>query len=145
MRKLIIFLLYFSLVGCSANPPEDIATDEAYSIVAEAIEEMGDNTDFEIVDSGINDDERYYIMLSDNTGLFIKDNQVYAANDILASETDIKQSFELAMAIANPDLNMGERNLIYQDVMRDGVSRDDDATYRYHERDGSILLEVDKK
>lgn len=148
MKKLLLMLVMglSMLVGCGSEE-ENVSPEEIENRIAFAIDEMGDNTNLEIIESGMGEDGYYDISLSDETIFRIKDNVVHAANVPTAPEEDITQSFRLLFGVVDPELSMSERNTMTNDLLVSDKDEEyisnNDISYVYQSADQAIILRAE--
>lgn len=167
MKRLFMLLFIVILTACSnsTNGESDKAfnysVEDYESRIEEALKQMGDKTNLEIMSSEVIEDGRQVITLSNNIMIFIESNNenkvtkvsLGAVPDAIFTEKeDLLFSFKLLVGTVDDSLNAGERSAIVSELEigaetnlldHTSVYTNNDIEYTYHgSNEENIVLQA---
>ena len=164
MKKVLSILFTAILIlfanGCSSSETDSKAKVDPKEIegrIAEALKQMGDKTNLEIISSNKTEDGKHAIALSNNIHIFIEDNKITLAampDAIFTERDDLDFAFVLLVGIADESLSYGERHKVVSELGLKGknnlmdytkVINHNNVRYTYVGNKDALLLEAEIK
>lgn len=121
MKKILMVCLLLFLAACSSEDTSEknVKVDDYKTSVQEALKQMGDDTELEVISDEMVEENRHSLALNEDTFIFIDVDGETIERVILAAKptaAELVTAFTLLVGTADESLSMADRNKLIDEL-----------------------------